>query len=59
MENERILDPKLEGDEASSELSLRPQKLTEYIGQKEAKEMLEVYIKAALKRNESLDHVLL
>ena len=59
MDSERVLDPKIEGDEATSELSLRPQKLTEYIGQKEAKEMLEVYIKAALKRNESLDHVLL
>ena len=40
-------------------LSLRPETLSEYIGQKDAKEMLEVYIKAALKRNESLDHVLL
>ncbi len=61
MENneERIVDPNIEPNEAQSELSLRPQKLKEYIGQKEAKEMLEVYIKAALKRNESLDHVLL
>ena len=40
-------------------LSLRPETLSEYIGQKDAKEMLEIYIKAALKRNESLDHVLL
>ena len=40
-------------------LSLRPSKLTEYVGQEEAKEMLDVYIKAALKRNEALDHVLL
>ena len=56
---ERIVDPNIEPKEADSELSLRPQKLKEYIGQKEAKEMLDVYIKAALKRNESLDHVLL
>lgn len=40
-------------------LSLRPERLNEYIGQHSAKEMLDVYIKAALKRNESLDHVLL
>ncbi len=40
-------------------LSLRPQYLKEYIGQKDAKEMLDIYIKAALKRDESLDHVLL
>ena len=32
--------------------------LKEYIGQEEAKEMLDVYIKAALKRNEALDHCL-
>ncbi len=59
MAEERLLDPKKEFDDDSNELSLRPQKLSEYIGQKEAKEMLDVYIKAALKRNESLDHVLL
>ena len=41
------------------EESLRPQILNQYIGQKDNKEMLDVYIKAALKRNESLDHILL
>ena len=55
----RVVDPNEQLDDESEELSLRPQKLTEYIGQKEAKEMLEVYIKAALKRNEALDHTLL
>ena len=54
---ERILSPNELNNE--EELSLRPQKLTEYVGQTEAKEMLDVYIKAALKRNEALDHVLL
>ena len=54
----RIVDSSfLEEDE--NELSLRPLKLNEYIGQVNAKEMLDIYIKAALKRNESLDHVLL
>lgn len=54
---ERILDSnKLADDE---EASLRPLKLDEYIGQDEVKEKLYVYIKAALLRNESLDHVLL
>ena len=38
--------------------TLRPQKLNEYIGQKDIKEMLDVYIKAALKREETLDHIL-
>src|SRR6266508_4396786 len=41
------------------DLSLRPSKLTEYIGQTKAKENLRIYIKAALKRREALDHVLL
>ncbi len=57
MNDERIVDPNLQEDD--NELSLRPQKLSEYIGQKEAKEMLDVYIKAAKKRDESLDHTLL
>ncbi len=39
--------------------SLRPQTLSQYIGQKEIKEVLDIYIKAALKRKEALDHMLL
>jgi Holliday junction DNA helicase RuvB len=39
--------------------SLRPQYLDQYIGQEDIKEMLNVYIKAALKREEALDHILL
>ncbi|MBP8841117.1 MAG: Holliday junction branch migration DNA helicase RuvB [Lachnospiraceae bacterium] len=38
---------------------LRPQYLSEYIGQEKAKEILKVYIEAAKKREEALDHVLL
>jgi holliday junction DNA helicase RuvB len=41
------------------ELSLRPQTLNQYIGQNEIKDMLHVYIQAAKKRVESLDHMLL
>ncbi|WP_457912563.1 Holliday junction branch migration DNA helicase RuvB [Candidatus Phytoplasma sacchari] len=37
---------------------LRPQKLEEYIGQENIRKILKVYLKAAKKRNESLDHVL-
>ncbi len=55
---DRIVNPnEINSDEDN--LSLRPSSLTEYVGQKEAKEMLDIYIKAALKRNEALDHVLL
>lgn len=39
--------------------SLRPKRLAEYIGQRQAKENLTVFIQAALARKESLDHVLL
>jgi len=41
------------------DLSLRPTKLAEYIGQTKAKENLRIYITAAKKRREALDHVLL
>ncbi|WP_461240342.1 Holliday junction branch migration DNA helicase RuvB [Paucilactobacillus sp. N302-9] len=46
-------------NEASFELSLRPQTLTEYIGQDKIKHELQIYIEAAKNRDESLDHVLL
>ena len=45
--------------EDEGEFSLRPQTLKEYIGQKKAKENLRVYIEAARRRGEALDHVLL
>lgn len=41
------------------QLSLRPHRLNEYIGQKQIKDNLEVFIKAAAARHEALDHVLL
>ena len=45
--------------EDDGESSLRPKTLTEYIGQKKAKENLSIFIDAAKMRNEPLDHVLL
>jgi Holliday junction DNA helicase RuvB len=58
MVDERIVSPNEQVFDEEM-LSLRPERLNEYIGQANAKEMLDVYIKAALKRDESLDHVLL
>ena len=58
MSEERILDGNLFEDE-SELLSLRPQKLREYIGQQKIKDELSIYIQAALQREEALDHVLL
>lgn len=46
-------------DEKQLELSLRPSRLGEYIGQKRIKDNMRVYLKAALQRREALDHVLL
>jgi Holliday junction DNA helicase RuvB len=45
--------------EDASEFSLRPKKLSEYIGQTKVKEELRIYIEAAKLRKEPLDHVLL
>ena len=45
--------------EDDDELSLRPQSLKEYVGQKDLKENLDIFIQAAKKRDEALDHVLL
>jgi holliday junction DNA helicase RuvB len=55
----RLLDAHKEDEDAKSELSLRPQTLAEYVGQDELKRNLKVFITAAKKRGESLDHVLL
>ena len=46
-------------EEELSELSLRPKKLSEYIGQTKVKENMKIYIEAAKRRKEALDHVLL
>ena len=46
-------------DEEQLELSLRPTKLGEYIGQKKVKDNLGIFLKAAKMRREALDHVLL
>src|SRR6267378_213718 len=54
----RAEDPTL-SDERQLELSLRPTRLAEYIGQRRVKENLRVFIKAARARREALDHVLL
>ncbi len=60
MEEERILSPQMENqDEERLENFLRPRTLEEYIGQNKVKENMKIYIEAAKKRGEALDHVLL
>jgi holliday junction DNA helicase RuvB len=53
-----LLSPVSLDDEQSFELSLRPQTLRQYIGQAKVKENIDISIRAALKRQEALDHVL-
>lgn len=59
MDEERIISTRSLSGDSEDELSLRPKRLSEYIGQTKVKENMKVYIDAALSRNESLDHVLL
>lgn len=56
---ERIMTSELTGHDAEIETGLRPRSLDEYVGQEKARENLSVYIEAARRRNEALDHVLL
>lgn len=55
---ERITAAELGQGEERSEMTLRPQKLEDYIGQKKATDNLKIFIEAAKLRNEPLDHVL-
>lgn len=60
MIEDRMVSPEYVEDENEiEEITLRPQTFSEYIGQKKAKENLKIYIEAAVKRSETLDHVLL
>ncbi|WP_264738660.1 Holliday junction branch migration DNA helicase RuvB [Cytobacillus firmus] len=56
---ERIISGEADLQDLSFEQSLRPQTLKQYIGQDKVKENLEIFIKAARIREETLDHVLL
>lgn len=58
MENEFITSTKNESD-VEIENKLRPTNMQDYVGQEKIKNLLNIYIKAALNRNEALDHVLL
>ena len=58
-EKRRIISTTIEKDDVNLDVKIRPQRLDDYIGQTRAKENMRVYIEAAKKRNEPLDHVLL
>ena len=54
----RIVEGKQQSPDLAPEISLRPRRLDEYIGQQQVKKSLRIFIQAALQRNEALDHVL-
>src|SRR3989338_11235689 len=56
--NEQIIAPELQKDEAGFDLSLRPKKLTDFIGQEKLKEHLAIFLGAAAGRGESPEHIL-
>lgn len=58
-ENDRIISGCEKLEDIEGDMSLRPKWLKEYIGQDKPKEKLDIFIQAAKKRGESLDHVLL
>lgn len=60
MKENLVINPEItDNNEETLETTLRPQLLEEYIGQTKVKESMKVYIEAAKKREEALDHVLL
>ncbi|KNZ71064.1 Holliday junction DNA helicase RuvB [Thermincola ferriacetica] len=56
---ERIVSTKPREEDMEGDYSLRPRRISEYIGQQKVKENLRVFVEAAKQRSESLDHVLL
>ena len=58
MNNRKVISTEIQEEDIKIEKSLRPQRLEDYIGQEKAKTNLKVYIEAAKKRGEPLDHVL-
>jgi len=55
----QVISPTAFPDDAGAEVALRPRRLTEYVGQTKVVENLDVFMRAARQRNESLDHVLI
>lgn len=55
---DRVIQTKKRDEDRPAEKSLRPKSFDEYIGQEKAKETLRVYIEAAKRRHDSMDHVL-
>lgn len=56
---DRLISATLKNEDVEGDNSLRPRRLSDYIGQHKVRETIEIFIKAAMERGEALDHVLL
>lgn len=59
MTDDELIDQEFRPEELDIEVSLRPNTLDEFVGQSQVKDNLKVFVEAALKRGEPLDHILL
>src|SRR3546814_11397113 len=59
MTDDRIIAADATREDEAIEASIRPKRLDEYLGQQPVREQLSIYIEAAKRRSESLDHVLI
>ncbi len=59
IETDRLISGTATGQEEAFERALRPKSLSEYIGQEKIRGQLSIFVEAARRRNEALDHVLL
>jgi len=58
-EDGRLVSSEVDPDEETTELAIRPRRLVDYIGQEPVKRQMRIFVAAALKRREALDHVLI
>lgn len=59
IDNDRLITASAQNTEDSLDRAIRPKRLEDYIGQPKVREQMEIFIHAALKREEALDHVLI
>ena len=59
LEKERLITTEVFPEEETVDRAIRPKRLEDYVGQEPVREQLEIFINAAKKRQEALDHVLI
>ncbi|MGY6278196.1 Holliday junction branch migration DNA helicase RuvB [Methylomonas sp. MgM2] len=59
MESDRLITAQGNNDEERLDRAIRPKRLKDYVGQKELRQQMEIFIQAAVSRSEALDHVLI